>query len=65
MAEPSYRYPEHPHPSDVHLWLENDEPIMLRAVDGRDPVELTSPQARDLGIALIELADLADADGAE
>jgi hypothetical protein len=59
-GKPTYHRASHRVPADVQLWLENDEPIMLLAVDGTDPVELTAEQARDLGNALIELADLAD-----
>jgi hypothetical protein len=43
-------------PADVALWLEGDEPIMLRAATGTDPVELTAKDARDLAAALLELA---------
>jgi hypothetical protein len=60
MTQPVYRYPTVEHPSEIDLWLENDEPIMLRAVAGTDPVELTADEARALGRALIELADVVD-----
>lgn len=64
MSDATYRVPQHPHPSDVDLWLENEEPIMIRAVHGKDPIELTAREARDLGMALIELADRVDASDA-
>jgi hypothetical protein len=51
--------PKHPYPSDVALWRENDEPILLQAVFG-NLAELTSRGARALAHALIELADLSD-----
>ncbi|SOD73464.1 hypothetical protein SAMN05892883_2760 [Jatrophihabitans sp. GAS493] len=47
-------------PQDVDLWLDGDEPIMLRAFDGNDPVELTAQDAKDLAVALLELADRAE-----
>lgn len=33
---------------DVNLWLENDERIMLRAIDPRDPVDETVGAHRSL-----------------
>jgi hypothetical protein len=50
-------------PDEVRLWLENDEPIMLKAISGKDPVELTAGDARDLAAALIELANLSEPGG--
>ena len=52
--------PTRPIPRGVYLWLDDDEPIALRAMSGKDPVELSSREARELGLALIELADLSD-----
>lgn len=60
VSEATYYRPQHPYPSDVYLWLENDLQIMLRAMNGKYPVELRSRDARDLGRALIELADRSD-----
>lgn len=34
--------------------------VHLRAIDGRDPVELTSEMARELAAALVKLAEQAD-----
>jgi hypothetical protein len=43
---------------DVHLWLDPEGGITLKAVTPEgDPVELSSAQARSLAAALIEAAD--------
>ena len=42
---------------DVRLWAEAGEPIMLKAIDSEDPVELTADEARSLARALLALAD--------
>ena len=43
---------------DLLLWLDPDGGITLKAVTvGRDPVEISSKQARDLAAALIEAAE--------
>jgi hypothetical protein len=53
-----YKFPEQEYPSDFELWLEPDGVIRLRA--GMRLAELTAREARYLGLALVELADLAD-----
>jgi hypothetical protein len=60
VAEGVRHNPTRPIPRGVYLWLEGDEPIALRAMSGKDPVELSAREARELGHALIELADLSD-----
>jgi hypothetical protein len=52
--------PKHPYPSGMDLWLEDDEPIWLRTEHAEYASELQPFEARDLGLALIELADLSD-----
>ena len=44
---------------DVYMWIEQDSSIMLKAAVRKfnDPVELTSDAAREIGQALIRLAD--------
>jgi len=44
----------------MDLWLEDDEPIWLRTEYAEYASELQPFEARDLGLALIELADLSD-----
>jgi hypothetical protein len=56
MTDTAHVAPSGRVPDDVALWLEGDEPIMLRASTGMDPVELTAQDARDLAAALLELA---------
>lgn len=58
VSDSDVRFPEHDHPSDFELWLEPDGVIRMRS--GVKIVELTSPEARDLGHALIELAEAAE-----
>jgi len=41
----------------VQLWLEYDEPLMLKTV-GIDPVELTKEEAIDLANSLLRFASL-------
>ena len=41
---------------DVYFWLEQDSSIMLKATSGGDPVELEAEIAREIGEALIALA---------
>lgn len=55
MTDTAHVSPSGRVPADVALWLEGDEPIM-RASTGKDPVELTAQDARDLAAALLELA---------
>lgn len=54
------RFPEHEYPSDFELWLESDGVVRIRS--GIKIIELGPTDARDLGLALIELADIADRD---
>jgi hypothetical protein len=54
------RFPEHEHPSDFELWLESDGVVRIRS--GIKIIELEPTDARDLGLALIELADTGDGD---
>ena len=42
--------------NEVQIWLEQESSIHLRAIDGKDPVELTADGAREIGEALIRLA---------
>lgn len=49
------RFPEHDYPSDVEIWLEGRAAVMIR--HGMKFIELSRDEARDLGLALIELAD--------
>jgi hypothetical protein len=58
VSDNEFRFPEHDHPSDFELWLEHDGMIRMRS--GVKIVELTAPEARDLGHALIELAEAAE-----
>lgn len=60
MAETDVRFPEHEHPSDFELWLEPDGVVRVRS--GIKVTEFSAQDARDLGHALIELADAADRD---
>ena len=47
--------------NEVHLWLEQDSSIMVKAVsEFGDPVEFTSKDARNLANLLIEAADKLD-----
>jgi hypothetical protein len=47
---------------DVYLWLEQESSIHLKAASsGVDPVELTAAEVREIGLALIALADQLDA----
>jgi hypothetical protein len=52
---------------DVRAWIDPGGGIMLLAAEPvsgvrGDPVEITSKQARDLGLALIRFADIEDAE---
>lgn len=58
MTEDEVRFPDRDYPSDFELWLEPDGIVRLRS--GTRITELTSVEARDLGAALIELADAAE-----
>jgi hypothetical protein len=58
VTSDGYRFPEHDYPSDFELWLEPDGLIRIRG--GVRITELAAQQARDLGLALVELADLVD-----
>jgi len=58
VTETDARFPKHDHPSDFELWLEPDGVVRMRS--GIKITELTAPEARDLGAALIELADAAE-----
>lgn len=58
VAPDDYRFPEHNYPSDFELWLEPDGVVRVRA--GIQITELSASEARDLGQALVELADAAD-----
>jgi hypothetical protein len=49
------RFPEHEYPSDIEIWLEGRAAVMIR--HGMKFIELSRYEARDLGLALIELAD--------
>lgn len=53
-------FPEHEYPSDFEVWLESDGVVRIRS--GMKITELASAEARNLGLALIELADTADRD---
>jgi hypothetical protein len=58
VTSDEYRFPEHDYPSDFEMWLEPDVVIRLRG--GVRITELAAQEARDLGLALVELADLVD-----
>ena len=58
MSDDEARFPEHDHPSDFELWLEPDGVVRIRS--GVKITQLTASEARDLGQALIELADAAE-----
>jgi len=58
VTSDEYRFPEHDYPSDFELWLEPDGVIRPRG--GVRITELAAQKARDLGLALVELADLVD-----
>ena len=58
MTAGGCRFPEHDYPSDVELWLEPDGIVRVRM--GVRIIELTPQEARDLGLALAELADAAE-----
>ena len=59
VSDSEFRFPEHDHPSDFELWLERDGVVRMQS-SGIKIVELTAPEARDLGHALIELAEAAE-----
>ncbi len=46
---------------DVYFWLEQDSSIMLKATSKGDPVELGAEEAREIGEALIVLAQKLEA----
>jgi hypothetical protein len=60
MPPDETRFPEHDYPSDYELWLEPDGIVRIRS--GIHITEFTANEARDLGLALIELADAAEQD---
>lgn len=60
MSGDDARFPEHDYPSDFELWLGSDGVVRIRS--GIKIIELEPAHARDLGLALIELADTADHD---
>jgi hypothetical protein len=42
------------------IWMEPGGPIMLKAVDGDDPIELNSHEAREIAQALLAFAERED-----
>jgi hypothetical protein len=42
----------------ARVWMEPGGPIMLKAVDGADPIELNADEAREIARVLLEFADL-------
>jgi hypothetical protein len=46
----------------AEMWAEPGGPIMLRAADGKDPIELNAHEAREIAKALLELADVEEPD---
>jgi hypothetical protein len=57
VANEEFTFPTQEYPSDFELWLEPDGVIRIRT--GMRVTELGAQEARGLGAALIELADLA------
>ena len=55
-------FPDQEHPSDVELWLEDGVVVLMRVGSFGPTVELASAEARQLGLALQELADRARPD---
>lgn len=56
-----------PHVRDVcgaKIWMEPGGPIMLKAIDGNDPIELNAHEAREIAKVLLELADVEESDPA-
>ena len=57
--EPHVVFPDQEYPSDVEIWLEDGAAVLMR-VGTRGPlVELSPDEARNLGLAFVELADRA------
>jgi len=47
---------------EVYFWIEQESSVHLKAVSAdHDPVELTAAEARDIGNALLKVADKLDA----
>ena len=44
------------------VWMEPGGPIMLKAADENDPLELNADEAREIARVLLEMADLEEAD---
>ena len=45
---------------EVCVWVEKNGPVMLKAISGNDPVELTGKQALRLAEILLKLAKESD-----
>ena len=52
-------FPEQEHPSDVEIWLEDDVAVRMR-VSWSLILDWTPQEAREVGLALQELADRAE-----
>lgn len=61
--EPEVVFPEQDHPSDVEVWPEDGVMVMMRVGSFGLTVELSSDEARRLGLAFPELAERAAATG--
>jgi hypothetical protein len=57
-----YVFPDQEHPSDVEIWLEDGEVVMMRVGSFGPVVELSPDESRQLGLALQELSDKARPD---
>jgi hypothetical protein len=57
--EPEVVFPEQEYPSDVEIWLEGRDVVLMRVGSFGPTVELSPEEARGLGLALQELADKA------
>jgi hypothetical protein len=52
-------FPEQEHTREVTMWLAADGAICFRGGSFGQTLELDATEARDLGLALVELADAA------
>lgn len=61
--EPEVVFPEQDYPSDVEIWLEDRVAVFMRVGSFGPIVDFSPDEARQLGLALLELADRATGTG--
>lgn len=61
--EPDCVFPEQTHPSDVEIWLQDGVTVLMRVGSFGPTVEMCPEEARQLGLAIQELARKARSDG--